>query len=261
MLHLRILTAVVAVPILIFLVYEGGGWSLAGVLVGAVLGSIELFGLLHAAGYRPLTPVGMVVAIGFVLDTAFPFAGLLQACIAIAGVSAAIWLMRRPDGTGAVVDWALTFLPALYVGGLLRFLIPLRELPDGLFWGLMVLLGTWCCDTVAYFVGRTIGRTKLAPRISPGKSIEGAIGGIAASAAATVTAALMFGFPPLRLAGLGLTIGICAVLGDLVESFVKRQLGAKDSGSLVPGHGGVLDRIDGLLVAAAGAYFYVVATT
>jgi phosphatidate cytidylyltransferase len=137
----------------------------------------------------------------------------------------------------------------------------------------MVLVGTWVCDSVAYFVGREVGRTKLAPRISPGKSVEGALGGIAATVGTAILAAPTIDLmaptlalaPPrlsmLHLGGLGLVIGVCVVLGDLVESFIKRQLGAKDSGVILPGHGGVLDRIDGLILAVAGAYFYLAATT
>ena len=239
----------------------GGLWALAAILFGVVVGSAELFGLLRAAGYRPLAPLGVAVAAGFVLDAAFPTLGVLQAVLAGAAVAAVTWLMRRDDWSGAVVDWALTFLPALYVGGLLRFFVPLRELPDGTLWALMVLVGTWSCDTAAYFLGRAAGRTKLAPRVSPGKTVEGAVGGIVAAVAVGIVAAPIAGFGVARLAGLGLTIGICAVLGDLIESFVKRQVGAKDSGDILPGHGGMLDRIDGLMLAAAGAYFYVVATT
>lgn len=260
MLSLRILTGVVAVPTLIALVVLGGVWSLGGILVGVLVGSVELFGLLRAAGHRPLVPLGMAIAVGFVLDSALPFAGLLQATLALGLVVAASWLMRRPDWSGSSVDLALTFLPALYVGGLLQFFMPLRELPDGMFWALMVLVGTWTCDTAAFFVGRAIGRTKLAPRVSPGKSVEGAIGGVVAAVLAGVVAALTVGYSVPRTAGLGLVIGVCAVLGDLIESYLKRQVGAKDSGNILPGHGGMLDRIDGLMVAVAGAYFYLAAT-
>jgi phosphatidate cytidylyltransferase len=124
-----------------------------------------------------------------------------------------------------------------------------------------VLVCSWCCDIAAYFVGGAFGRTKLAPKISPAKSVEGALAGIVAAALIGSVAALTGGHSPIRLAGLGLVIGVSTVLGDLLESFIKRQCGAKDSGVLVPGHGGVLDRMDSLLLAVAGAYFYVVATS
>ena len=257
----RFLTGIVAVPALVGVTWAGGPWSLAAILFGVVVGTRELFGLLRGAGHRPLEPVGLAVAVGFVVDAAFPALGALPAVLAAAAVGAVGWLMLRDDWSGAVVDWALTFLPAVYVAGLLRFFLPLRELPDGMFWTLMVLVGTWTCDSAAYFVGRAIGRTKLAPRVSPSKSVEGAIGGIAAAVAVAIVVALIADMGPARLAGLGLTVGVGAVLGDLIESFVKRQVGAKDSGDILPGHGGMLDRVDGLMLAVAGAYFYVVATT
>jgi phosphatidate cytidylyltransferase len=259
-LGLRILTGVVAVPALVGVAVVGGYPALIAVLVGAVVGAAELFLLLQAAGYRPLTPLGIILAAGLVFDAAYPSHGILSAALAIATVLAAAWLMRRPDWSGSLVDWAVTFLPALYVGGLIRFFLPLRALGDGLFWTLVVLAGTWACDIAAYFVGRAMGRTKLAPRISPGKSVEGAVAGVACAVAVGVVGALYHGQSVPRVAMLGLIVGVCTVGGDLIESFVKRQLGAKDSGILVPGHGGLLDRIDGLIVAVAGAYLYVVAT-
>ncbi len=259
-LGLRVLTGVVAVPTLIAVVVLGGAWSLAAVLAGVVVGSLELFSLLRAAGYRPLAPLGLAVTIGVVLDPAFPQLGILQVVFPLGAVAAVAWLMQRDDWSGAIVDWALTFVPALYIGGLLRFFVPLRELPDGVLWALIVLVATWSCDTAAYFVGGAVGRTKLAPSISPAKSVEGAVGGVAAAVVVSMLAAPIGGVGVARLIGLGLTIGLCAILGDLIESFVKRQLGAKDSGEILPGHGGMLDRIDGLMLAVAGAYTYVVAT-
>jgi phosphatidate cytidylyltransferase len=156
----------------------------------------------------------------------------------------------------------------------MHYFIPLRALPDGLFWILTVLVCTWVCDITAFFVGRRWGRVRLAPRISPGKSAEGAIGGVASAALAAILLGPLLTWllgtvglgviGPLglaRLTGLGLVIGACAVVGDLIESFIKRQCGAKDSGALIPGHGGVLDRIDSVLFAVVGAYFFVVTTS
>ena len=260
MLTLRVVTGVVVVPILVGAVVIGGVWYLAGVLLFAVLGTVELFGMLRGAGHRPLAPLGTLLAVGFVVDAAVPAYRVLPAALAVGGVATLTWLMLRPDRTGASEDWALTFAPAIYVGGLLQFYVPLRALEDGVAWVLLALIGSWSCDTAAFFIGRAVGRTKLAPRISPGKSVEGAGAGILAAVAVAALAAPLVGQPWPRLAGLGLTIGVCTVLGDLLESFIKRLCGAKDSGILVPGHGGVLDRMDSLLLTAAGAYFYVVAT-
>ena len=260
MLGIRIVSGMVGVPLLVGLVLLGGVWYLLGVLVPAVLGTLEIFSMLNAAGHRPVAPLGLIVAASFVLDAAFPGYRVLPTTLAVSGVAALAWLMVRSDWSKAVVDWALTFAPALYVGGLLQFFIPLRESVDGVFWALTVLICAWSCDTAAYFVGGAIGRTKLAPRISPAKSVEGAVAGVVGAVIVAVAAALIASQPLLRSSGLGLAVGLCAVLGDLIESFLKRACGAKDSGVLVPGHGGILDRMDSLLVAAAGGYLYLAAT-
>lgn len=259
MLALRVLSGVIAVPLLVGLVVWGGMPYVLGTVLFATLGTWELFWMLRAAGRRPLVAPGLLVAAGIVLD-ARTSDGLLPAVLAFVAVATLAWLMLRADWSGALEDWALTLTPGLYVGGLLRFFVPLREAPDGAFWVLTVLACTWMCDTVAYFVGGAIGRTKLAPRISPGKSVEGAAAGILTAALVGIAAAAISGYPLPRLIGLGLAIGICTVLGDLLESFIKRLCRVKDSGTLVPGHGGLLDRMDSLLLAGAGAYFYVVAT-
>jgi len=200
---------------------------------------------------------------------------VLPAILVVSVLAGLFWVMRRSDTEGAIVDWALTVAGASYVGGTMHYFIPLRSTPDGagLFWVLTVLICTWTCDITAFFVGRRWGRARLAPRISPGKSVEGAVGGVVGTvlvalalgplltAILSATGLTVLSSPSfVRLAGLGATVAVCAVVGDLTESFVKRQCGAKDSGDLIPGHGGILDRIDSVLLASVGAYFYVVMT-
>jgi len=148
---------------------------------------------------------------------------------------------------------------SVYVGALLSSGILLRERPDGLGWVLMILAGTWACDTTAFLVGRAWGRHRLAA-VSPGKTKEGTAAGLIAAALVGSVASGLLVQPLPRTLGLGLVVGVGAIVGDLAESAVKRRLGAKDSGWLVPGHGGVLDRIDSLLVAVFLGYWYVVMT-
>jgi phosphatidate cytidylyltransferase len=274
-LRLRFLSAFVGVPILLALAIVGG-WPYVLVVAGAaVVGMFEMASLLAAAGFRPIVPIGVGLAVTIVLDALSPDARVMPAILVLAAIGGLFWMMRRQDATGALVDWSLSIAPAIYVGGTLHYFIPLRSMPDGngLFWVLAVLVCTWTNDITAFFVGRRWGKARLAPRISPGKSVEGAIGGVVG---AVIMAILLgpiltaihatLGLPTtdvpsgVRLAGLGAAIGVCGVLGDLMESFMKRQLGAKDSGDLIPGHGGILDRIDSILLAVVGAYFYVVTT-
>jgi phosphatidate cytidylyltransferase len=274
MLRLRFVSAFVGVPILLLIAVAGGWWYVAAVVAGAVVATLEVFAMLVGADFHPIRPLGLALAVGIALGALVSDARVMPGVLVAAMLAGLLMMMARADLSGALVDWGLTLASAIYVGGTMHYLIALRWLPDGLLWILTVLVCTWVCDIAAFFVGRRWGKARLAPRISPGKSVEGAIGGLAGA----VLAALLLGpslswllgatglgvtvsVGPLRMAGLGLVIGVCAVVGDLVESFIKRQCGAKDSGVLIPGHGGVLDRIDSVLLAVVGAYFFVVTTS
>jgi phosphatidate cytidylyltransferase len=136
-------------------------------------------------------------------------------------------------------------------------LVALRQVADGLRWLLLSLAITWLADTGAYFIGSTWGRRKLAPRLSPGKTIEGTLGGWLTG---VVTGGLVAGLLELGVVhglALGMLIGVASPLGDLGISMIKRQVGAKDSGHLIPGHGGMLDRIDSILFTVVIGYYYV----
>jgi phosphatidate cytidylyltransferase len=273
-LRLRVLSAVIGVPVLLLIAIAGGGWYVAAVTVGAMVATYEIVVMLRGAGYRPLLPLGLGLTVALVLDALAVDAGILPAILVISVLIGLYRMMVRPDSGGALVDWALTLAPAIYVGGTMHYFVSLRSLPEGLFWILIALIGTWICDIAAFFVGRRWGKARLAPNISPGKSVEGALGGLTGAVLAVIalgpalgwslTATALGPVPDagiVRLAGLGLVIGVCAIVGDLMESFIKRQCNAKDSSQLIPGHGGVLDRIDSVLLAVVGAYFYVVITS
>lgn len=154
-------------------------------------------------------------------------------------------------------DVAAGLAGTLYVSMFIFFYL-IRTLEGGLFWVLILLAGTWAGDTLAYFTGKMIGRKKLAPQISPGKTVEGALGGLAGS---VLGAALVYLFYPSAslylVALLGLVVGFFGILGDLFESSLKRTAGIKDTGSIIPGHGGVLDRFDSMIFTAPAAYYFI----
>ncbi len=152
---------------------------------------------------------------------------------------------ERPLGYGVGFTAALLYIPVL-----LGHLYLLRAGPEGLLRALVTLAVVWSTDVVAFFAGRYLGRHKLAPRLSPGKTVEGAIAGLVAGMAVAV-----IGFGPAG-ALFGLTVAIAAVVGDLFESWLKRRARVKDSGTILPGHGGVLDRFDSLFLAAPVAYWF-----
>jgi phosphatidate cytidylyltransferase len=225
----------------------------------AAIGSGELYLLLAQAAHRPCWALGLPLAVALAADAALTGWRLFPQLGAFLTVASLGWATFRRKPAPTLSDWALTLTPPLYVGALLGYYALLRQRPDGAFWVQLVLGCTWAADTGAYLVGRRWGRTRLAPTLSPAKSVEGALGGLAGSAGLAVVVALVApgarGSLPL-LVGLGLLVGVAGPTGDLVESWIKRQLGAKDASGLLLGHGGLLDRMDSLLATGMVAYYY-----
>ncbi|NLC51204.1 MAG: phosphatidate cytidylyltransferase [Firmicutes bacterium] len=157
-------------------------------------------------------------------------------------------------------ELALILWGIIYIGGFMAYLLALRQLPEGLSYLLLLIFGIWASDTGAYFIGLSFGKHRLAPRISPKKSLEGAAGGVVVSAIAIETLIKFSPFPLIPTGhGLlwGAIISVLGQLGDLIESAYKREAQVKDSGVILPGHGGILDRLDSLLFAAPVFYYAV----
>lgn len=274
MLRQRILTGVVAVPILIGAAFDGPGVLLDGwlfravILVFALLGTNEAISMARQAGHRPVEWLANLLTLLILLDALFAPGRLIPAGLGVIVLGGLAVLVLRADQEGSLVDWTLTLAMPLYVAGLLQFYAHLRLRPDPgaiglplglalpLTWPAMVLVSSWVCDSSAYFFGRARGRTPLAPAISPKKSVEGALAGVVAAMMLGVLFALPTGLNPFVLAGFGFSVGVGSVIGDLAESLLKRQCGVKDSGVLMPGHGGILDRMDALIASALCAHLY-----
>lgn len=155
------------------------------------------------------------------------------------------------------LDASVTFLSIMYLGLFLYFFL-LSTLDNGWIWLILMLVCTWANDTAAYLVGRRWGRRRLVPAVSPGKTVEGSIGGVLGSIMAAFWVTLFYpGLPVGDMLILGALAGVAAQAGDLVESAIKRQACIKDAGSLIPGHGGILDRFDSMLFTAPLVYYYV----
>ena len=272
-LGLRLATAAVLAPLLVVTIVIGRWLFLAAVLALALLATIEFFGLADSKPYRPRLVPGLALAASFplVFYGAPPGSDVLAIIltVGVAGVAIAQLLDRGAEEATASV--AFTVLGALYAGLLLGHLVLIRELSReipgapyriGAILVVIPLVLTWVNDTVAYFVGRKWGKRRLAPRISPGKSVEGAAGALVATMIAGGIAGILLAewFPligPAHGIAIGLLVGIASPSGDLIESAFKRDAGVKDSSQLVPGHGGILDRFDGLMLAAPCFYYYV----
>lgn len=240
----RILSALVMAPIVLGAVWAGGWVFHALIAAGAVIAISEWINLVPSARRLParlVSVVGVLAAVAVQL-AAGPVAGL--------GVAIVFAMLTALGGGGT--DRGLLGFGVLYVSVGIAGLLWLRDLPgDGLGLFLFAMLAVWATDIGAYAAGRSIGGPKLAPRISPKKTWAGLIGGMIAAALAGWLVAVSAGaaMPALALL-LGAVAAVVGQVGDLFESAVKRRYNVKDSGQLIPGHGGILDRIDGLLVAA-----------
>lgn len=191
-----------------------------------------------------------------------PLAGktYLTPLIITSAVGGSLLLGLFRPGPRALLGWTWNLAGVLYIGWLLSHFTLLMQLDRGTELVVLVLVGTFCCDTAGFFFGRAFGRTRLAPTISPGKTWAGSAAGFLAALAVTVAMGSLLAIDVglLRLLTLGGLVGVLAQVGDLAESMIKRSAGAKDSGTLMKGHGGLLDRIDSALFAGAGAYYYII---
>jgi phosphatidate cytidylyltransferase len=259
----RLASAAIGLPVLGAAVLLGWQATAATASCAALAAGWEAAGLARIAG---VTRAALAAATAAVVLAGLAYAGLLPASFGLAAPAAAVLavvaLPRRR--AGALVRY-LAVAAALYFGAMLAFAAPLSAMPpDGRLWLAYALLVTFAVDSAAYFTGRSIGRRKLAPSISPGKTWEGTTGGIVAGAAAGALLPLMlatfaaggkFALGPAAGAALGGVMAAAAVLGDLSESWLKRRAGVKDAGGLIPGHGGFLDRLDSLAPNLAIVYY------
>jgi phosphatidate cytidylyltransferase len=257
----RILISLVLLPVILGIVWLGSWWLFAAALIGGLIALHELY--VMGRGLRPLVLggyVGLILTLlGAEMGEISWMVGGIFATIVIAFVVFG-FSDARPSATAAI---SLTLLGVVWVGGGLASFILLRDIPEhGRLVVFTVLIAVFADDTAAYFVGRTIGRHKMAPTISPGKSWEGFVGGTIAAMAVAFFAMYDQGFlTDFEAVALGAAIAVSSTLGDLFESAIKRDLGVKDSGRLLAGHGGVLDRIDSILWAGPAAFYAVLALT
>lgn len=280
----RLLTAAILIPIVLWVITLGGLVYLAVVLAFLLLGQREFYGLIEGKGARPVVGLGLAfgAALAVVSYVGNEYHATLLLSASLLGLMVA--QLRRAEITEALASISGTFFGVFYVGWLLSHAIVLRNFygvvvnrygpeatvtmgisPDtGVFLMIFTLAVVVGCDAGAYFAGRAWGRHKLAPGISPGKSVEGAVGGVLAGALFALIFKGIFdwrwpeqsSFLPWDLiVPIGVVLAIVGILGDLVESMLKRDADVKDAGQLLPGMGGVLDRIDAPLLAIPVMYY------
>ncbi len=258
----RLATALVALPLLLVAFFRGPVWlGVAIVALALLAGLVEFFGLLRTRGLKPLRFTGLLLAAAMFADVASP--GLFATPLWPLG---ALLLLAVTLGPGRALEdtvpaAAMTLLGATYLGALGGTIAALHVLPPSAVgpWRILLLLAIiMASDTLAFFVGHALGRHRLAPSVSPGKTVEGALGGIVGGVAGALVVRA-YGLPSLPLNDsllLGALVAGAGIVGDLDESLLKRWAGVKDSGTLFPGHGGALDRLDSLLFGAPILYYY-----
>ncbi len=267
MLRQRVLVAATLIPLALAVLWVGGWVFLFVGLLLLLLAGHEYLGLWQRQGLRPaswLTLAGMAALAGalYLFGPAWP-AWLALTSSGLALLAYHVVRYERHGGPEATA-FSVALAGVVYIGGMGGFLLALRALPYGWFWTLLALLTVWAADSAAYFVGMAWGRHRMAPRLSPKKSWEGFFGGLAGgllagvvwSALARSQGWLPPGFSLAWGAGVGLSLALLTPLGDLGQSLMKRQAGVKDSGRLLPGHGGVFDRIDSWLWAGPLVYWF-----
>ncbi len=255
-LAVRLLSAVVLVPIVLVLLWLGGWWFTGLVAVVIGLATWEYVDLLRRLGYRPTPVFAVLLVFTLLLSAQLGDADLSYPSLAFVVIGSLSWHVLSDRTSTQVENWLLPLGGALYIGWTAAHMLSLRALPQGAYRLFATFGSIWIADSVAYFVGKAWGRHRMAPRLSPKKTWEGYIGGLVGG---LVGGMLLLGLGGLGWghgAILGLLEAAITPVGDLGVSMIKRQVGVKDTSGLIPGHGGALDRVDSVLIAAVIGYYY-----
>lgn len=272
----RLISASIGLPILLTAVWLGLPWYSAFIFIVAMASALEMMRLAGILQSKLCLAFTLILTAFFITGAhtraltgepyslQIPFLDFLDFINFEYVMLAACYIAASRLAFDAGMMRELGFVTALriciYVGGFLSYAVLLRGLDQGMEWTLLALIAVMATDTTAFLVGRAIGKTPLAPSISPGKTREGAAAGFLGAIAATTGAALVMGLGVIIWEALilGAIVGVMAQLGDLVESRIKRNAEVKDSGWLIPGHGGILDRIDSIVFALPAVYYFVI---
>jgi len=263
MLKERILTTLVVLPLFVAAAWFGGWWFTALVALFGLCAAGEFYRLVSKAKTPTMTRFGLAFVLLLIASPNLSYGDFAtkQICILVLGiVISLVWLLFLRQKEMAFSSWVWSLGGVIYLGLLFSHAVALRGVTYGRNWVFFAIITNSCSDAAAYFIGRAWGRHHLAPNISPKKTWEGATGGIIGAVIAGVALSYLLNFP--QEFGLGQAIFLSVLVslagqsGDLVESLFKRNMGAKESGNLLPGHGGVLDRIDSHIFVSVLLYYY-----
>jgi phosphatidate cytidylyltransferase len=259
MLRARVISAIVMLPVVLGLLYLGGWWFFS--LVGVVLSvaAWEYGRLLQRADRQVWLPAALALIWLSLVEAVVTSSDIMIPGLILILLASLAWAMTRyvRGDDDPTANWAVTLAGGLYIGLIGANFVRLRQLEDGLLWSAVAYGSTWLADSAAFFIGRQWGRHKMIPRLSPGKSWEGYLAGLVGGAVTGLILAQLFGLGLGNGLVLGVAIAALSPIGDLGVSMLKRQVGVKDTSNLIPGHGGILDRIDSLLISVTIATYYV----
>ncbi len=255
----RLITGAILSVVALYIIWWGVLPFAAMVTVFSVLGLYEFYRFAEQKGLRPGKRVGLVVTLLLIFSAVYLNVSVMNDVLLIGFIVAFSVLLVRPDNRASpFLDSALTALGIIYVGWFFSFLIHLRKLPEGAALVTLLVVASAFTDMGGYFVGRKFGRVKLYPRVSPKKTVEGAVGGLITALIACCVVGTNLGIELIHCLATGLLVAVAGQFGDLFESSLKRDVGVKDSGNVISGHGGALDRFDSLAFAAPIFYLYAV---
>ena len=262
MLRKRVITAACLLPVLVAAVWfdKPLPWLTVVTAIWGVLAALEFYRAVRTSRVEPLTCFGLIWTLLFIISPHCSWAYINPFLLTSAVILPPLWLLARRRKEDAFAGWAWTIAGILYIGWLLSHFVALRGLEFGRDWVLFALFVTFASDSAAYFIGRAWGRHPLAPDISPKKTREGAIGGVIGAIIASLLLVMLLDLPIGYGAAILLSIAVSVFgqIGDLFESLFKRNMGVKDSGNTMPGHGGFLDRMDSVVFAGVVVYYYVI---
>lgn len=231
------------------------------IVIIALLGLKELYSIAHKRGYRPSYILGSILTLYFIIITVYDIYCLNyyieNIIITFFIILIFIFQLFKKDFSKVLAEISITIFGSIYLGYLLSFILKIKDLYNGNYYLISLLIITWANDVGAYLIGTKLGKNKIFPKISPKKTIEGSIGGVIFGIAGTFVSKDWLNLTFNELLSLGLIISIIAQLGDLFESVLKRGSGIKDSGTLIPGQGGILDCLDSLIFTAPIFYYYI----
>ncbi len=254
----RTLTIIIGIPVILIIIHMDGLFVYLAVTLLAILGTLELWHIFKNKNYHPSLISGVAATLFFLFKKTLSESFFIDEKLLFTAIILSIFMeqfLEKFNKKNIIINISLTLFVAIYIGHFLSFLIDIRSLTHGKAFLIFALFTTWMSDTAAYIVGVIFGKKHIFPNISPNKTLEGSLGGILGGAICGMIFYFLIPLNPLILFTLGLLAAISGQTGDLFESMIKRNFDVKDSGKLIPGHGGILDCMDSILLSAPVLYF------